>query len=80
MKSAESSPQTTYKAPFSVEACASQAQGQLSRPTQRGRGRWEFQFSVRYPGVVTMTQEATLQTKLYLEFSGVTEDGSFATS
>jgi len=39
MKSAESSPQTTYKAPFSVEACASQAQGQLSRPTQRGRGR-----------------------------------------
>ena len=45
-----------------------------------GKGRWDFQFSVWYPGVTTITQEAPLQTKLYLEFSGITEDGNFATS
>jgi len=31
------------------------------------------------PGVTTVTQEAQLQTKLYLEFGGITRDGNVAT-
>jgi len=39
-----------------------------------------FWLSARYAAVTTRSQEASLKTKLYLEFSKVTKDGNFATS
>jgi len=39
-----------------------------------------FSILVWYPGVTTITQEAWLKTKLYLEFGEITKDGNFATS
>jgi len=51
----------------------------LSRPAQWVRGGEIFQFSARYTGVTTMTQEVQLKTKLYLEFSEITKDGNCMT-